>query len=61
MASADAFDMVFTIKRDLEDILKCKISIIILTDSRSLFDILRKSSTTREKPLLINFSTFKDS
>lgn len=52
--------MAFSIKRDIEDIISCKIPNSTLTNSLSLFDVLKKVSTTREKRLWIDIETVKD-
>lgn len=39
MAFVDAFNLAFTIKRDTEDIMKQKIPLSILMDSRSFCDV----------------------
>lgn len=49
MDFADAFEMAFIIKHDMEDIMKYNISMYMLTDSYSLFGVPTKSSTSREK------------
>lgn len=60
MSFADDFDMAFTIKRNMEPIIKQNIPFTMLTDSRSLFENLTKSPTTREKRLMIDLLTVKD-
>ena len=61
MAFADAFDMAYTIKYDLQIMLNKIIPISMLTDSKSLFDVLTSSSTTTEKRLMIDLQTVQDS
>jgi hypothetical protein len=60
MALADAFDMAFTIRHDLQNITLLQIPIIILTDSLSLFDVLTKATTTSEKRLMIDLTAAKE-
>ena len=43
---ADAFDTAYTIKRDLEEMLERRVSLQMLTDSKTLFDIITKCSGT---------------
>jgi hypothetical protein len=59
MALADAFDMAFSIRHDLQNITQLQIPINILTDSLSLFDVLTKSTTTSEKRLMIDLTAAK--
>ena len=59
-AFADGFDAAFSIKYDLEKMTGLHIPILMLTDSKSLFDIITKSSTTREKRLLIDIATVRN-
>jgi hypothetical protein len=45
MALADAFDMAYALKHDIQTIIKQRVPIVIITDSLSLFDVIIKSST----------------
>jgi hypothetical protein len=60
MALADAFDMAFTIRHDLQNITRLQIPIIVLTDSLSLFDVITKATTTSEKWLMIDLTAAKE-
>lgn len=59
-AFADAFDYAFTLKHDLEEILQSQVPLQILTDSKSLFDIITKSSTTTERRLMIDIKSVRE-
>ena len=61
MAFADAFDMTYAIKRDIELMTNQPIPISMLTDSLSLFDVITKSTITTEKRLMIDLKVVKDS
>ena len=51
---ADATDMAILVEHDLQMILGKKLAITLLTDSKSLFDVLSKGTTTTEKRLMID-------
>lgn len=59
-AFEDSFDASYTIKRDLELTLKRPVCLNIFTDSKSLFDIITKCSSTTEKRLLIDIQTVRE-
>jgi hypothetical protein len=59
MALADAFDMAYSLKHDIETIIKQNVPIVILTDSQSLFDVISKATTTAEKRLMIDLCVVK--
>ena len=60
MAFADGFDFSFSLKHDLQKILNQDVPLIMLTDSLSLFDVITKASTTREKRLLIDINVVSE-
>ena len=60
MALADAFDMAYTIKFDLQAICHQQTPLTMYTDSLSLFDVLTKASMTTEKRLMIDIQCIKD-
>lgn len=55
-AFTDAFDARYIIKHDLQTICKQDISLIMFTDSKSLFDVNTKCFSTLEKLLMIDTS-----
>jgi hypothetical protein len=54
MALADAFDMAYALKHDMDMIIKQKVPIVILTDSQSLFEVIPRASITAEKRMMID-------
>jgi hypothetical protein len=58
---ANGFDTGSVIKSTIERILDVFISLILLTDSRSLFDCLVKLGTTSEKRLMIDLMCLRQS
>ena len=59
MAFADAFDISYSIKYDLQMIAKQYIPLNMYTDNLSLFNIITRSSKTTEKRLMINLRSVK--
>jgi hypothetical protein len=60
MAFADTFDAAFSIKNDLYSILEKNISLIILTDSNSLFDVMIYNKYTTKKRWMIDLSAARE-
>jgi hypothetical protein len=60
MAFADGFDAAYSLKHDLQTVLKRSIDIPMFTDSISLFDVITKSSTTAEKRLMIDLVVVRE-
>ena len=59
-AFAEAFDRAYLLKRDLEAILQQYIPLSMMTDSKSLFDVIIKCSDTTEKSLLIDLFAVRE-
>ena len=58
-AFADAFDYAYTMRHDLQRLLGRNIALQMFTDSKSLFDVITKCSSTTEKRLMIDISTVR--
>ena len=54
------FDMAFTIRQDLSKMMNRNIKLTMLTDSKSLFDVITKCSQTTEKRLMIDISVVRE-
>jgi hypothetical protein len=54
MAFADGFDAAYSLKHDMQTILKRSVDILMYTDSLSLVDVVTQSFTTAEKRLMID-------
>jgi hypothetical protein len=61
LAFANEFDCAYTLRKYIEKILGRKVPLSILTDSKSLFDIITKSSSTLEKLLMIDIAAARES
>jgi hypothetical protein len=61
LAFADAFDCAYTLRKDIEQMLGRKVPLSLLTDSKSLFDIITNSSSTLEKRLIIDVAAARES
>ena len=59
MAFADAFDMYYVVKRELERLFGRNIPLTMVTDSLALFDVITRASITAEKRLMIDLGTVK--
>jgi hypothetical protein len=60
MAFADRFDAAYSLKPDLQTILKRSVDILMCTDSLSVFFVITKSSTTAMKRLMINLAVVRE-
>jgi hypothetical protein len=60
MALADPFDSAFSLKCDLTSILRRPLPLLVLTDSKPLFDVLTNSKYTTEKRLMIELSAARE-
>lgn len=59
-ALADAADMVVLVQHDLERLHRRKISITLLTDAKSLFDVIAKGTIMFEKRLMIDVRSTRE-
>lgn len=59
-AFADALDFAYTTKHDLEAMLDRQIPLQMLTDSKSLFDVITKSSNTSERRLMTDIHSVRE-
>jgi hypothetical protein len=60
MAFADAFDAAFALKSDLVSILGKAIPLLILTDSKQLFDVMVSAKYTTKNCLMIDISAARE-
>jgi hypothetical protein len=60
-AFADAFDFAFTLKHDLQVMLRQAVPLAILTDSKCLFDVITKASSISERRLMIDITEVRNS
>lgn len=58
-AFAGCFYAAFSLKRNLESMTNSTIRLQMLTDSKSLFDVIKKCSTTAEKRLMIDIKVVR--
>ena len=56
----DSFEMAFTIHQDLSEMMNRNIKLTMLTDSKSIFDVITKCSQTTENPLMIDISFVRE-
>lgn len=61
MAFADAFDMAYIFKHDLQPMEGSCISLTMMTDRLSWFDVLTKASSITEKRLMMDLQTVQNS
>lgn len=57
---ADSFDKEFIVRKDLENMLCCELSLHIYTDSKQLLYAMMKVKHTTEKRLMIDVSTARE-
>ena len=60
LALADAVDMAIAMRTDFELIVGKKFPISIYTDSRSLFDVITRNTTTTEKRLMVDIRAIRE-
>lgn len=58
-AFADAFDFAYTLATDLREMTGLPLPLTMCTDSRSLFDLITKDSTSTERRLMIDISAVR--
>lgn len=59
-AFADAFDAAYIIKHDLERIYRQRLPLVMLTDSKQMFDVITRASHTTEKRLMIDVAAARE-
>eukprot|EP00171_Calliarthron_tuberculosum_P022791 IDg22791t1 len=59
-AFADGFDFAYSLKSDLQRILQRRVALQMLTDSKSLFDIITKCSNSTERRLMIDMEAIRE-
>lgn len=59
-AFADAFDLAFLLKTDLETMLSAKVPLIMMIDSDSVFKVIVKNTSTTEKRLMIDIRAARE-
>ena len=59
-AFADAFDAAFIIKHDLERIYDQHLPLVMLTDSKQMFDVITRASHTTKKRLMIDVAAARE-
>jgi hypothetical protein len=60
LAFADAFDYAYTLRHNLEHMFGKSIPLSMLTDSKFLFDVISKSSSTLEGRLMIDITVSRE-
>jgi hypothetical protein len=60
LAFADAFDHAFILKHDLQRILGREVSLLMLTDSKMLFDVITGNKYTTEKRLMADIASIRE-
>lgn len=59
-AFVDSFDKLYILKRDLERLLNCKLSLHMTTDPKRLFNVMTKGQQPTEKRLIIDISAARE-
>ncbi len=60
LAFVDAFENTFIFRHDLSHILRQNIPILMLTDSKALFDVLSRARYTTERRLMVSISATRE-
>lgn len=58
-AFADGSDFALTLKYDVERMIGKRLSLTLFTDSKCLFDVITKNTTTAEKQLMIDIQAVR--
>ena len=58
---ADGLDMAFAMKTDLDAMMNTNLSISCYTDSRSLFDVITRNTSTSEVRLMVDVRSMRES
>lgn len=61
IAFSEAFDAAFTTQHALQKLLRRKVKLQMLTDSKKLFDAISRSTRTKERRLMIDIAGAKES
>ncbi len=59
-AFCDAFDMVYSLAIEISKVLGRKVPLILLTDSKSLFDVIWKGIPTSEKRMMLDIAAARE-
>ena len=59
IAFADMFDKAISIRHQVEEILKQRVALQLLTDSKSLVDVISKGSRKSERKLMIDITNVR--
>lgn len=54
------YDSAFLIKRDLENMSACNIPLVTFTDSKQLFDVLKRAKSTTERRLMSDIAAARE-
>lgn len=60
MAFVDGMDYWLTIRKDIEHLTRWKLKLKMLTDSKSLFDVITPNTTAAKKRLMIDFRAIRE-
>jgi hypothetical protein len=60
IAFAEGFDQGYTLKNNLKESLGINVPLLMLTDSKTLFDVITKASYTQEKRILIDLAAARE-
>ena len=60
VAFADLFDDAYALRSQVEQSLKCAVPMHLLTDSKSLFDIISKGSRSSEKRIMLDIRAARE-